>query len=102
LRSLFGQLLKEIQRIKSEGDFEAARNLVEDYAVKVDRKLHNEILERFKKLDLAPYAGFLNPVYELKTWPCGTPNDVLINYEEDYTSQMLRYSKEFGFLPMEN
>lgn len=102
LRSLFGQLLKEIQRIKSEGDFDAARNLVEDYAVKVDRQLHNEILERFRKLDLAPYAGFLNPVYELKTWPCGTPNDVLISYEEDYTSQMLRYSKEFGFLPMEN
>lgn len=102
LRSLFGQLLKEIQRIKSEGDFEAARNLVEDYAVKVDRKLHDEILERFRKLDLAPYAGFLNPMYELKTWPCGTPNDVLISYEEDYTSQMLRYSKEFGFLPMMN
>lgn len=102
LRSLFGQLLKEIQRIKSEGDFEAARNLVEDYAVKVDRKLHDEILERFKKLDLAPYAGFLNPVYELKTWPCGTPNDVLISYDEDYTSQMLRYSNEYGFLPIEN
>ena len=102
LRDLFGQLLKEIQRIKSEGDFEAARNLVEDYAVKVDRPLHNEILERFKRLDLAPYAGFLNPVYELKTWPCGTPNDVLIRYDEDYTSQMLRYGEEFGFLPMEN
>ena len=102
LRSLFGQLLKEIQRIKSEGDFEAARNLVENFGVKVDRELHEEVLARFKKLDLAPYAGFLNPVYELKTWPCGTPNDVLINYDEDYTSQMLRYSKEFGFLPMEN
>ena len=102
LRSLFGQLLKEIQRIKSEGDFDAARNLVENFGVKVNRQLHEEVLERFKKLDLAPYAGFLNPVYELKTWPCGTPNDVLINYDEDYTSQMLRYSKEFGFLPMEN
>ena len=102
LRILFGQLLKEIQRIKSEGDFDAARNLVENFGVKVDRQLHEEVLARFKKLDLAPYAGFLNPVYELKTWPCGTPNDVLINYEEDYTSQMLRYSKEFGFLPMEN
>lgn len=102
LRGLFGQLLREIQRIKSEGDFEAARNLVENYAVKVDRELHDEVLERFKKLDLAPYAGFLNPVYELKTWPCGTPNDVTISYDEDYTSQMLRYSREFGFLPMEN
>lgn len=102
LRSLFSQLLKEIQRIKSEGDFEAARNLVENFGVKVDRELHEEVLERFKKLDLAPYAGFLNPVYELKTWPCGTPNDVLICYDEDYTSQMLRYSTDYGFLPMEN
>jgi len=102
LRSLFGQLLKEIQRIKSEGDFDAAKQLVENFGVKVDRELHEEVLGRFKKLDLAPYAGFLNPVYELKTWPCGTPNDVLISYDEDYTSQMLRYSKEFGFLPMEN
>lgn len=102
LRSLFGELLKEIQRIKSEGDFDAARNLVENYAVKVDRQLHEEVLARFKKLDLAPYAGFLNPVYELKTWPCGTPNDVLIRYDEDYSSQMLRYGWEYGFLPMEN
>jgi len=102
LRDLFGQLLKEIQRIKSEGDFESARNLVENFGVKVDRKLHEEVLARFKKLDLAPYAGFLNPVYELKTWPCGTPNDVLISYDEDYTSQMLRYSKDYGFLPIEN
>lgn len=102
LRELFGQLLKEIQRIKSEGDLEAARNLVETYAVKVDQQLHQEILERFKKLDLAPYAGFLNPVYEVKTWPCGTPNDVLIRYDEDYTSQMLRYSKDYSFLPIEN
>lgn len=102
LRSLFGRLLKEIQRIKSEGDLDAARDLVENFGVKVDRKLHEEILARFKKLDLAPYSGFLNPVYELKTWPCGTPNDVLIRYDEDYTSQMLRYSREYGFLPMEN
>ncbi len=100
LRSLFGELLKEIQRIKSEGDLEAARYLVENYGVKVDRDLHYEVLERFKKLDLAPYSGFLNPVYELKTWPCGTPNDVLIRYSEDYTAQMLRYSSEYGFLPM--
>ena len=102
LRKLFGQLLKEVQRIKSEGDLDAARNLVENYAVKVDSELHSEILERFKKLDLAPYSGFLNPVYELKTWPCGTPSDVFISYHEDYTSQMLRYSKDFGFLPMMN
>jgi len=102
LRELFGQLLKEIQRIKSEGDYEAAKQLVENFGVIVDRQLHEEILERFKKLGLAPYAGFLNPFYELKTWPCGTPNDVLIRYDEDFTSQMLRYGKNYGFLPMTN
>jgi len=102
LRSLFGQLLKEIQRIKSEGDLDAARNLVENFGVKVDLQLHDEILVRFKRLNLAPYSGFLNPVYELKTWPCGTPNDVLIRYDEDYISQMLRYSRDYGFLPMIN
>ena len=102
LRGLFGQLLHEIQRIKSEGDFDAARNLVEEFGVKVDKELHREVLERYKKLDLAPYSGFLNPVYELKTWPCGTPSDVMISYDEDYTSQMLRYSKDYGFLPILN
>lgn len=102
LRGLFGRLLKKIQRIKSEGDFEAAKNLVENYAVNVDRELHAEVLTRFKKLDLAPYSGFLNPVYELKTWPDGSPKDVLIRYDEDYTSQMVRYSREYGFLPMVN
>jgi dipeptidyl-peptidase-3 len=102
LRELFGRLLKEIQRVKSEGDFESARQLVEIYGVKVDRALHEEILARFKKLDLAPYAGFINPRYELKKWPCGTVADVLIHYDEDYLSQMLRYSKEYGFLPMKN
>ncbi|MFY9150790.1 MAG: dihydrofolate reductase [Prolixibacteraceae bacterium] len=102
LRRLFGELLREVQRIKSEGDLEAARDLVENFGVKVDRQLHDEILARFEKLDLAPYTGFLNPVYELKTWPCGTPSDVLISHEEDFTSQMLRYSNDFGFLPMIN
>jgi len=102
LRNLFGQLLKEIQRIKSEGDLEAARNLVENFGVKVDSQLHKEILVRFKRLNLAPYSGFINPVYELKTWPCGTPNDVQIRYDEDYSSQMLRYSRDYGFLPMIN
>jgi len=102
LRELFGKLLNEVQRIKSEGDFEAARSLVETFGVKVDHTLHEEILTRFKMLDLAPYTGFLNPVYELKVWPCGTPNDVLICYDEDYTSQMIRYGKDFGFLPLQN
>ncbi|HNX55501.1 MAG TPA: dihydrofolate reductase [Prolixibacteraceae bacterium] len=102
LRSLFGQLLKEIQRIKSEGDFKAAQEIVETFGVKVDRQLHNEVLERFKKLDLAPYAGFVNPVYELKMWPCGTPYDVEISYNEDYTTQMLSYSRDYGFLSKRN
>ncbi|MBL7970228.1 MAG: dihydrofolate reductase, partial [Prolixibacteraceae bacterium] len=102
LRGLFGQLLKEIQRIKSEGDFEAAKQLVEDFGVKVDRSLHDEVLARFKKLGLAPYAGFLNPVYELQVDASGNPLDVLIRYDEDYTSQMLRYSHEYGFLPLNN
>lgn len=102
LRDLFGQLLKEIQRIKSEGDFEAARNLVENFGVKVDRSLHEEVLARFKALDLAPYAGFLNPVYELQSDVSGNTLNVLIRYDEDYTSQMLRYSRDFGFLPMVN
>jgi len=64
--------------------------------------LHNEVLERFKKLDLAPYAGFVNPVYELKMWPCGTPYDVEISYNEDYTTQMLSYSRDYGFLSKRN
>ncbi|HZL11376.1 MAG TPA: dihydrofolate reductase [Prolixibacteraceae bacterium] len=102
LRKLFGLLLKEVQRIKSEGDFTAARNLVENFGVKVDQLLHAEVLERFKKLDLAPYAGFLNPVYEIQYDASGSPVDVLIRYDEDYTSQMMRYSNDYGFLPLEN
>jgi len=102
LRDLFGKLLKEIQRVKSEGDFEAAKQLVENYGVKVDRSLHEEILARFKKLDLAPYAGFVNPRYELKKWPCRTVADVLIHYDEDFTSQMLRYGKDYSFLKLDN
>lgn len=100
LRDLFGQLLCEVQRIKSEGDFDAARNLVENYGVKVDQQLHAQVLDRFKKLDIAPYSGFLNPVYELVTDSSGKPVDVRISYDEDYTSQMLRYSDEYGFLSM--
>ena len=102
LRELFGQLLKEIQRIKSEGDYDAAKELVEKFAVKVDPTLHEEILMRFKKLEVAPYAGFINPVYVLKLNDSGEPEDVLISYDEDYTSQMLRYSKDYGFLLIEN
>ena len=102
LRELFGQLLKEIQRIKSEGDFEAARQMVETYAVKVDADLHQEILERYAKLNLAPYKGFVNPVYTAQTDAEGNIVDVTISYEEGYAEQMLRYSKDYATLPYRN
>lgn len=102
VRQLFGELLAEIQRIKSTGDFAAARTLVEAYAVKVDPTLHAEILERYKKLNLAPYKGFVNPVYQLVTDNNGTITDVTVTYDEGYAEQMLRYSKEHSPLPSIN
>ena len=98
LRHLFGELLAEIQRIKSEGDYEAARQLVEKYAVNIDPALHREILARYKKLDLAPYKGFINPKMTLVFDEEGNPIDVNLDYEESYTDQMLRYSDEYGTL----
>ena len=98
LRHLFGDLLAEVQRIKSEGDFNAARELVEKYAVKVDNKLHSEVLESFAELDIAPYKGFSNPVYQLVHNEVGEVVDVKVDYSEAYDAQMLRYSSEFGFL----
>ena len=102
LRELFGQLLNEIQRIKSEGDFEAARQMVETYAVKVDPELHKEVLARYEKLNLAPYKGFVNPVYTAETDAEGNITDVKISYEEGYAEQMLRYSKDYANLPYRN
>ena len=102
LRYLFGQLLAEIQRIKSEGDYAAARNLVETYAVKVDPELHKEILSRYEKLNLAPYKGFLNPVYEVTTDKDGKITDVKVSYNEGYAEQMLRYGREYSSLPNRN
>ena len=102
LRELFGQLLNEIQRIKSEGDFEAARQMVETYAVKVDPELHKEVLARYEKLNLAPYKGFVNPVYTAETDAEGNITDVKISYEEGYAEQMLRYSKDYATLPYRN
>lgn len=102
LRELFGQLLAEIQRIKSEGDFEAARQLVEKYAVKIDPALHAEVLARYEKLHLAPYKGFVNPVYEAVTDENGKITDVKVSYDEGYAEQMLRYSKDFANLPYRN
>ena len=99
VRALFGQLLAEIQRIKSTGDFNAARDLVEQYAVKVDPALHAEVLERYKKLNLAPYKGFVNPRYEAVTDADGQITDVKVTYDEGYAEQMLRYSKDYSLLP---
>ena len=96
LRTLFARLLAEIQRIKSEGDFDAARQLVERYAVKVDADLHAEVLERYKKLNLAPYKGFLNPRMLPVMDAAGDICDIQLDYSESYTQQMLRYGQEYG------
>lgn len=98
LRVLFGELLAEIQRIKSEGDYEAARLLVEQYGVQVDAQLHTEVLERYRKLNLAPYKGFVNPVYTAVTDKEGHITDVTVSYDEGYAEQMLRYSRDYANL----
>jgi len=98
LRNLFGQLLGEVQRIKSEGDIAAAQNLVETYAIKIDPKLHEEVLERYKKLNISPYRGFVNPVYKAVTDAQGNITDVILDYTEGYAEQMMRYSKEHSWL----
>ena len=98
LRSCFAQLLAEVQRIKSEGDYEAAQQLVEQYAIKVEPKLHEEMLQRYNTLDIAPYKGFINPRYTLEKDDNGNVLDVKIDYTEGYTEQMLRYSKEYSTL----
>lgn len=102
LRTLFGELLAEVQRIKSTGDLAAARNLVETYAVKVDPTLHAEVLARYKKLNLAPYKGFVNPRYEAVTDAQGKITDVKVSYDEGYAEQMLRYSRDYSTLPSVN
>ncbi|MDY5814188.1 MAG: dihydrofolate reductase [Bacteroides sp.] len=102
VRQLFGELLAEVQRIKSTGDFEAARRLVEDYAVKVDPTLHAEVLARYKALNLAPYKGFVNPRYVVETNAEGAITDIKVDYTEGYAEQMLRYSKEYSSLPSIN
>ena len=96
LRELFGKLLAEVQRIKSEGDFEAGMKLVEEYAVKVDPEIHNEVLERYAKLDIAPYKGFVNPVYTPVVDENGNITDIKVDYTENYVDQMLRYSRDYS------
>ena len=96
LRTLFGELLAEIQRIKSTGDFEAARQLVETYAVHIEYDIHKEILERYETLNIAPYKGFINPVYTAVKDADGNITDVTVSYTEGYAEQMLRYSKDYS------
>jgi dipeptidyl-peptidase-3 len=102
LRDLFGQLLSEVQRIKSEGDLEAGKALVENYGVKVDQKLHAEVLERYAGLNLAPYKGFVNPVMKQVTDANGNVTDVVLDYTESYVDQMMRYSRDYSYLPTYN
>ena len=99
LRRLFGELLAEIQRITSEGDYPAAKAMVETYAVKVNPELHKEVLERYAKLNLAPYKGFVNPVYTLVCAKDGSIKDVEIDFTEGYVQQHLRYSRDYSNLP---
>ena len=98
LRSLFAKLLAEIQRIKSEGDYTAARHLVETYAVAVDPQLHQEVLSRYQRLNLAPYKGFINPQLIPVLDADGEICDVQVDYSESYVHQMLRYGSEYGTL----
>ena len=97
LRELFGKLLAEIQRVKSTGDFAGARDLVEKYGVKIDPALHQEVLDRYSKLNIAPYKGFINPVYTAVKDSKGNITDVTVSYDESYADQMLRYSKDYSF-----
>ncbi len=102
VRSLFGELLSEVQRIKSEGDFEAGKALIETYGVKVNKDIHNEVLSRYESLDIAPYKGFVNPVYKLITDDNGNVTDVTVSYNESYVNQQMRYSKQYSVLPLKN
>ncbi len=101
LRTLFGQLLAEVQRIKSEGDYESGKNLVEDYAVAVDQELHKEVLNRYAGLNIAPYKGFVNPVYTPVTDSEGNIIDIEVSYDEGYAEQMLRYSRDYSPLSIQ-
>ena len=102
LRELFGKLLAEVQRIKSEGDYAAGKALVENYGVKVDPALHKEVLERYAKLNVAPYKGFVNPIMKEVKNAKGEVTDIVLDYSEGYAEQMLRYSRNYSFLPTYN
>ena len=98
LRALFAELLAEIQRIKSEGDYEAGKALIETYAVNIDPELHKEVLERYNALNLKPYGGFVNPEIQPVTGPDGTVTDYVPVYTDDYLGQMMLYGKKYGTL----
>jgi dipeptidyl-peptidase III len=98
LKDLFGELLKEIQRVKSEGDYEAGRKIIEDFGVKIDPKIHAEILERYAKLNLAPYTGFVNPMLIPLYDNNGAITDITVEYFDDYLSQMMYYGKYYSYL----
>ena len=102
VRALFGELLREVQRIKSQGDYEAAKALVEGYGVKVDPAIHQEVLTRSEALGIAPYGGFINPQLEAVTNEAGEIVDVKLTYPEDFTEQMLGYDDQYNFLSLEN
>ena len=102
LRALFGELLAEVQRIKSEGDLKACKILVDQYAVKVDPKLHEEVLTRYAALNMSPYRGFINPIMKQIRNEAGEVTDVVMDYTETYNDQMLRYSRDYSFLPTYN
>lgn len=102
LRSLFGDLLREIQRIKSEGDLEAGKKIIEDYGIKIDPALHAEILDRYSKLNLAPYTGFINPMLVPVKDGNGNISDIRVEYQNDFLAQMLYYGKNYSFLPVNN
>jgi dipeptidyl-peptidase-3 len=102
LRALFGELLQEVQRIKSQGDYAAAKALVDGYGVKVDTKLHQEVLDRSASLGIAPYGGFINPWMEATRDASGRITGVTLSYPDDFAGQMLQFSKNYHFLPNEN
>jgi dipeptidyl-peptidase-3 len=102
LRGLFGELLREVQRIKSQGDYEAAKALVEGYGVKVDQAIHEEVLTRSEALGIAPYGGFINPEMQAAYVEDGMIRDVKLVYPDDFATQMLNYSQNYGFLPLNN
>ena len=102
LRGLFGELLREVQRIKSQGDYQAGHDLVENHGVKVDRALHAQVLQRSEKLKTAPYAGFIQPRLVPMTNDKGEITDVRVEYPADFIGQMLEFGEKFSFLPSDN